>query len=205
MALSPFRGFWDLQGQMKRTLEDVFGGLLRRSEDLPRTQLTEWAPAVDVLSEDGNLLIRAELPGLKQEDVDITLQNNVLTISGERKAEREEERGGSIAAVSVAAHECGHAIQDGTGYLPMKLRAGLFPIVNLGAQLWFPLFFAGIVMGGGGLGQLFIQLAVLAFAGVLAFHVLTLPVLGSFRDDRSRGYKPLPKPPDRTMRLATFW
>ena len=96
-----------------------------------------------------------------------------------RKAVRLSERnfrGSSIAAVSVAAHECGHAIQDGTGYLPMKLRAGLLPIVNLGAQLWFPLFFAGIVMGGAGLGQLFIQLAVLAFAGVLAFHVVTLPV-----------------------------
>jgi Zn-dependent membrane protease YugP len=96
-----------------------------------------------------------------------------------RKAVRLSEgsfRGSSIAAVSVAAHECGHAIQDGTGYLPMKLRAGLLPIVNLGAQLWFPLFFAGLVMGGAGLGQLFIQLAVLAFAGVLAFHVVTLPV-----------------------------
>jgi len=96
-----------------------------------------------------------------------------------RKAVRLSEgnfRGSSIAAVSVAAHECGHAIQDGTGYLPMKLRAGLLPIVNLGAQLWFPLFFAGIVMGGAGLGQLFMQLSVLAFAGVLAFHVVTLPV-----------------------------
>jgi Zn-dependent membrane protease YugP len=96
-----------------------------------------------------------------------------------RKAVRLSEgnfRGSSLAAVSVAAHECGHAIQDGTGYLPMKLRAGLLPIVNLGAQLWFPLFFAGIVMGGAGLGQLFMQLSVLAFAGVLAFHVVTLPV-----------------------------
>ncbi len=83
----------------------------------------------------------------------------------------------SIAAVSVAAHECGHAIQDGSGYLPMKLRAGLFPIVNFAAQLWFPLFFLAIIMGiGTATGQLFIQLAVLAFAGVLAFHVVTLPV-----------------------------
>ena len=94
MALTPFRGFWDLQGQMKRTLEDMFGGLLRRREGLPQTQLAEWAPTVDILSEDGDLLIRAELPGLKQEDAEITLQNNVLTISGERKAERKEERGG---------------------------------------------------------------------------------------------------------------
>ena len=83
----------------------------------------------------------------------------------------------SIAAVSVAAHEVGHAIQDGSGYLPMKLRAGLFPIVNFAGQLWFPLFFLAIIMGmGTATGQLFIQLAVLAFAGVLAFHVVTLPV-----------------------------
>ena len=94
MALTPFRGLWDLQGQINRTLEDMFGGLLRRREGLPQTQLAEWAPTVDILSEDGDLLIRAELPGLKQEDAEITLQDNVLTISGERKAEREEERGG---------------------------------------------------------------------------------------------------------------
>jgi Zn-dependent membrane protease YugP len=83
----------------------------------------------------------------------------------------------SVAAVSVAAHECGHAIQDASGYLPMKLRSGLFPIVNFAGQLWFPLFFLAIIMGIGTVtGQLFIQLAVLAFAGVLAFHVVTLPV-----------------------------
>jgi Zn-dependent membrane protease YugP len=59
----------------------------------------------------------------------------------------------------------------------MKLRAGLFPIVNFAGQLWFPLFFLAIIMGiGTATGQLFIQLAVLAFAGVLAFHVVTLPV-----------------------------
>ena len=82
----------------------------------------------------------------------------------------------SIAAVSVAAHECGHAIQDATGYAPMKLRAGLFPVVNFAGQLWFPLFFLGIIMGGAGLGGLFIQLAVVAFAAVLVFHIVTLPV-----------------------------
>ena len=78
----------------------------------------------------------------------------------------------SIASVSVAAHEVGHAIQDATGYLPMKARAGLFPIVNFSGQLWFPLFFMGIFTQS----NLFIQLAVLAFAAVLAFHVVTLPV-----------------------------
>ncbi|MGF1470262.1 MAG: zinc metallopeptidase [Rubrobacteraceae bacterium] len=83
----------------------------------------------------------------------------------------------SIAAVSVAAHEVGHAIQDATGYTPMKLRSGIFPIVNFAGQLWFPLFIMGIIFGASaGVGQLFIQLAIVAFAGILAFHVVTLPV-----------------------------
>ncbi len=83
----------------------------------------------------------------------------------------------SIAAVSVAAHECGHAIQDATGYLPMKARAGLFPIVSFSNQIWMPLFIFAIILGvGSATGQFLIQLAVILFMAVLAFHVVTLPV-----------------------------
>ena len=83
----------------------------------------------------------------------------------------------SVAAMSVAAHEVGHAIQDATGYVPMKLRSGLFPIVNFAGQLWFPLFFLAFIMGvGTATGQFFVQLAAIAFLGILAFHVVTLPV-----------------------------
>ncbi len=83
----------------------------------------------------------------------------------------------SIAAVSVAAHEAGHAIQDGVGYLPMKFRAGLFPIAAFSSQVWFFLFIAAIFMGAGtAMGQFLIQLAVILFLGVLVFHVVTLPV-----------------------------
>jgi Zn-dependent membrane protease YugP len=78
----------------------------------------------------------------------------------------------SIAAVSVAAHECGHAIQDGVGYLPMKLRAGLFPVVAFSSQIWVPLFIMGIFIGA----PFFIQVAAILFVAVLAFHVVTLPV-----------------------------
>jgi uncharacterized protein len=78
----------------------------------------------------------------------------------------------SVAAVSVAAHEVGHAIQDATGYVPMKLRAGLFPIVAFSSQMWLPLFVVGIFVGT----PLFIQLAAILFVAVLAFHVVTLPV-----------------------------
>ena len=98
MALSPFRrggGFWDPLSEMNRMFDEVFGNLARRPGGHQRAQqLTEWAPAIDVVTKDGDLVVRAELPGVKQEDVDITLQNNVLTLSGERKAEQEEERGG---------------------------------------------------------------------------------------------------------------
>ena len=83
----------------------------------------------------------------------------------------------SIAAVSVAAHECGHAIQDASGYVPMKFRAGLFPIVAFSSQVWMPLFIFAIIMGvGTATGQFLIQLAAILFLGVLAFHVVTLPV-----------------------------
>jgi Zn-dependent membrane protease YugP len=83
----------------------------------------------------------------------------------------------SIAAVSVAAHESGHAIQDSVGYLPMKLRAGLFPIVTFSSQIWIPLFIFAILIGvGTATGQLLVQIAAILFLGVLAFHVVTLPV-----------------------------
>ena len=86
-------------------------------------------------------------------------------------------RRNSVAAVSVAAHESGHAIQDATGYLPMKARAGLFPLVAFSSQVWILLFIAGIVMGAGtAAGSFFVQLAVILFGAVLAFHVVTLPV-----------------------------
>ncbi len=78
----------------------------------------------------------------------------------------------SIAAVSVAAHEVGHAIQDASGYVPMKLRAGLFPIVSIGSQFWPMAFLFGILLSA----PFMIDLAVILFLGVLVFHVVTLPV-----------------------------
>ncbi len=78
----------------------------------------------------------------------------------------------SIAAVSVAAHEVGHAIQDASGYVPMKLRAGLFPIVSIGSQFWPMAFLFGILLSA----PFMIDLAVILFLGVLAFHIVTLPV-----------------------------
>lgn len=95
--LSPFRwrcGFWDPLSEMTRMLDQMYSTPARRQESQGARQLAGWAPSIDVLTRNGDLVVRAELPGVKQEDVDITLQDGVLTISGERKAETEEERGG---------------------------------------------------------------------------------------------------------------
>ena len=96
MAMSPIRGrgFYDLHSEMNRMFDEVFGGLARRTGRQQGSQVTEWAPSMDVLNRDGNLVIRAELPGVRQEDVDITVHERVLTISGERKEEQEQDRGG---------------------------------------------------------------------------------------------------------------
>lgn len=93
MALSPFRGFWDMQSEMDRMLNQVLGGMPARA-GRHRESAGEWVPAIDAYTKDGDLIIRAELPGMKREDVDITLSNGVLTVSGERKEVREEGEGG---------------------------------------------------------------------------------------------------------------
>src|SRR5918997_1582919 len=84
----------------------------------------------------------------------------------------------SIAGVSVAAHEVGHAIQDASGYVPMKLRAGIFPVVNISSQFCPMAFIMAFFVGGATsqLGSLLITIAIVLFLGVLAFHVVTLPV-----------------------------
>jgi HSP20 family protein len=93
MSLGPFRRhgrFCDTQSELNRLLDETFGG----SGQLQRSRMVqhEWVPSVDVVRKDGDLIVRAELPGVKPEDVDITVHEGVLTISGEREAEQEEER-----------------------------------------------------------------------------------------------------------------
>jgi HSP20 family protein len=95
MAVSPFRGFYDMQSEMNRMFDEVLGDVARRSSGRQQGEApTRWAPVLDVLQEDGDIVVRAELPGVKPEDVDITLHNGVLTISGERKAEEQREGSG---------------------------------------------------------------------------------------------------------------
>lgn len=79
----------------------------------------------------------------------------------------------SVAAVGVAAHECGHAIQHDRGYWPLKLRSTLVPVVNIGAKISWPLILIGLLLGGNGI---LIELGILMFSFAVAFQLITLPV-----------------------------
>jgi HSP20 family protein len=85
--LSPFRGFRDMQSEIDRLFGEAFGRAARTGDG------AEWSPAMDVVTEDGDIKIRAELPGVKREDVSVDLHNGVLTVSGERNEEGERKAG----------------------------------------------------------------------------------------------------------------
>ena len=81
----------------------------------------------------------------------------------------------SVAAVGVAAHECGHAIQHAKGYAPLKLRSTLVPIANFGSKIAWPLIIFGLFIRGES-SVLLINLGIIAFLGAVLFQLITLPV-----------------------------
>lgn len=80
--------------------------------------------------------------------------------------------GTSIASISIAAHEVGHAIQHAKGYYPVVLRGNLLPLANIGSTLAFPLFIAGLIFSFGPL----MDIGIIFFSAALLFHIVTLPV-----------------------------
>lgn len=86
----PWRTISQLQNEMNRLFEDQLG-----DEETPDTGMvaTDWRPAVDVQEDANQYLITADLPGVDPEDIDVSLDNGVLTIRGERRDESEQEQG----------------------------------------------------------------------------------------------------------------
>lgn len=78
----------------------------------------------------------------------------------------------SVAAISVAAHECGHAVQDAKNYFPLRLRASIVPLANIGSTLSIPLILIGVLLRG----QFLINLGLIAFSLAFIFQLVTLPV-----------------------------
>jgi Zn-dependent membrane protease YugP len=78
----------------------------------------------------------------------------------------------TVAALGVAAHEAGHAVQDARGYKPMQLRSTLVPAASIGSQLWIFPAFLGLILGSTGL----VNVGLVLFLAVVVFQLVTLPV-----------------------------
>lgn len=81
----------------------------------------------------------------------------------------------SVAAVGVAAHECGHAIQHNVNYFPLNLRSTIVPVANIGSTLAWPLILVGLLFSRG-TGSFLIQLGIMGFSFAVLFQLVTLPV-----------------------------
>ncbi|MBQ6967821.1 MAG: zinc metallopeptidase [Lachnospiraceae bacterium] len=81
---------------------------------------------------------------------------------------------GSVAAIGVAAHECGHVMQHATGYVPLSIRAALVPVANFGSKLGIPAIILGMFLGS--MGQTFITIGIWMFSLGVLFQIVTLPV-----------------------------
>lgn len=78
----------------------------------------------------------------------------------------------AVAAIGVAAHECGHAVQYATGYFPIKIRAVLIPVTTIGSNLAIPLAIFGLAFGW----NVLTNIGILLFLAVVLFQLVTLPV-----------------------------
>lgn len=135
----------------------------------PRSGLTGAEAARRVLDANGLYNVRIEhVHGNLTDHFDprtnvIRLSDNVYGVS-------------SAAAIGVAAHEAGHAVQYANGYVPLKLRNAIIPVTNIGSRLAMPLILLGILFAGAGMQYIYIAyIGVACFAFSTLFQFLTLP------------------------------
>ena len=89
----PFRDLVTIQDRMNRIFDDAFRGASRPGTAEEDWALGgSWAPPVDIYEHDGTLVLKAELPGIEPKDVDVRVENNVLTLRGERRFDQEVKR-----------------------------------------------------------------------------------------------------------------
>jgi HSP20 family protein len=88
----PFRDLMGLQERMNRLFDEAFRGARGTGQEDDWSLGGSWAPAVDIYEQEGNIVLKAELPGIDPKDVDVRVENNVLTLRGERKFDNEVKR-----------------------------------------------------------------------------------------------------------------
>ncbi|HOP26265.1 MAG TPA: zinc metallopeptidase [Candidatus Sabulitectum sp.] len=119
-----------------------------------------------------NILDNYGLAGVGIERTAGRLTDHYDPRSGTLRLSQEVYGGRSVAAIGIAAHEAGHAVQHAMGYAPIKFRNALVPVANLGSRMLFPLIFGGFFLRMGNL----ITIGAILYAGVLLFQLVTLPV-----------------------------
>jgi HSP20 family protein len=88
----PFRDLVSIQDRMNRVFDEAFRGFGRPTGEEDWALGGTWAPLVDIYEQEGNIVLKAELPGIDPKDVEVRLENNVLTLKGERKFDSEVKR-----------------------------------------------------------------------------------------------------------------
>jgi HSP20 family protein len=88
----PFRDMVTIQGRMNRLFDEAFRGASRPAGSEEEYALGAWTPVVDIFEQEGNIVLKAELPGVDPKDVDVRVENNVLTLRGERRLDAEVKK-----------------------------------------------------------------------------------------------------------------
>ena len=118
------------------------------------------------------LLSRAGIRNVRVESTSGWLSDHYDPSSRTLRLSPQVYGGHSVAAVGIAAHEAGHALQHADGYALLQLRSLLVPAVQFGSTLAWPLLFMGFLVGSLGL----VKLGIIAFSAILLFQLVTLPV-----------------------------
>ena len=150
-------GLW-AQLRVKRTFE-------RYSKVTPRNGMSGADAAAAVLRSSG-------LPGLQIRPVAGRLTDHYDPRNKTLNLSADVGQATSLAALGVAAHEAGHAVQDARGYRPMRIRQTLVPVATFGQSVWILPVFIGLILGVTGLTTIGLVL----FAAVVLFQLVTLPV-----------------------------
>jgi uncharacterized protein len=150
-------GLW-AQAKVKRTFA-------RWSEVPVRNGMTGAQAAAEVIRSSG-------LPDVEIRAVDGRLSDHYDPRSRTLNLSPDVGGAASVAALGVAAHEAGHAIQDARGYVPMRIRQTVVPVASIGSSLAFPLIFLGFILGSLGLVNVGLGL----FTAIVLFQLVTLPV-----------------------------
>jgi Zn-dependent membrane protease YugP len=150
-------GLW-AQMQVRRTFK-------RYSEVPTANGLTGAQAAASVLSASG-------ISGVSIRPVSGRLSDHYDPRSRTLNLSEDVGQAATVAALGVAAHEAGHAVQDAQGYKPMRIRQTLVPAATIGSQLWIFPAFLGLIIGSLGL----VNIGLVLFLAVVLFQLVTLPV-----------------------------